>query len=130
MKVPQCIPTVLATMAVAAAVAVLAAPSSAMTADRSDVVSRYMANNTQAPDALGRYVGNMITDTLAPGGSPAGTHFVTDTLAPGGGASVVTPAAGGGVSWWDTGVGFSAALVLMGLWFAARILIGRRFISA
>jgi hypothetical protein len=139
MKVAQHLTTALRATAVATAVAALAVPTASATTgrvgDTSDAVSRYLAN-AAAPgdrsDAVSRYVANsFITDTLAPGGTTPSYHFITDTLAPGGGSSVSLAASGDSVSWWDAGVGFSAALVLMGLVLAARFLLGsRRFDAA
>ena len=68
-----------------------------------------------------------ITDTLAPGGTPASSsHFITDTLAPGGGAGgVVSVPAGNGFSWADAGIGGLVACGLMLLALTGRQL-GRR----
>jgi hypothetical protein len=120
------------TMVVTACIAAIAVPAaSAMTGGKAgDAVSRYVANHSGP---------GFITDTLAPGdavsryvanhGDPAsgtGVRFITDTLAPGGGGTVAVSTGDDGVSWWDTGVGFSAAVVLFGLVFGARTLFQRR----
>jgi hypothetical protein len=89
-----------------------------------------------------------ITDTLAPGGTPAsnsrfitdtllapggasvpavGYRFTTDTLAPGGGVSgVVSVSAGNGFSWADAGIGAVVAAGLMLLALMAHQLVDRR----
>ena len=66
-----------------------------------------------------------ITDTLAPGGTPASSpHFITDTLAPGGGAVSTPP--GNGFSWTDAAVGGLAACGLMLVASTGRRLSRRR----
>ena len=69
----------------------------------------------------------LITDTLAPGGAPSGTHFTTDTLAPGGGAgSVVSVSAGSGFNWADAGIGAVVICALMLLVSIGLQLVARR----
>jgi len=72
--------------------------------------------------------GGFITDTLAPGGTPAsGGHFITDTLAPGGGAgSVVSIPAGTAFNWADAGVGAAVGVGLMLLALTGHQLLLRR----
>ena len=71
---------------------------------------------------------NFITDTLAPGGTPASSsHFITDTLAPGGGDGGGVPVpAGNGFSWADAGIGGLVAGGLMLLALTGRELNRRR----
>jgi len=137
--------TMLRAMAVAVSAVALVAPAAGAmtrgtTGDKSDVVSRYLTSHGAPVQHQGV---RFITDTLAPGGGgtdvvsrylashgaqaqQAGVRFITDTLAPGGGAvGAVSPSADD-ISWWDTGVGFSAALVLLGIVLAARFLVHRR----
>jgi hypothetical protein len=69
----------------------------------------------------------MITDTLAPGGSSGGTHFITDTLAPGGGVGmVVSVPAGGSFNWADAGIGAVVVCALMLLVSIGLQLLARR----
>jgi hypothetical protein len=69
-----------------------------------------------------------ITDTLAPGGTPAtSSPFITDTLAPGGGAGgFVSVPAGNGFSWADAGIGGLVACGLMLLALTGRQLDRKR----
>jgi F0F1-type ATP synthase membrane subunit c/vacuolar-type H+-ATPase subunit K len=121
-------------MALAACIAAVAAPGTSAATGRSggDALSRYVANHDTPT--------HFVTDTLAPGGGDAVSRylanhseplsFVTDTLAPGGGGGVAISAREDGVSWLDLGVGFSAALLLVGLVLAARIVFQRRSVVA
>jgi hypothetical protein len=145
MKLAHHVTTMLRATAVAASAAALAAPAAVAmtrgtTGDQSDVVSRYITNHGTPVQHKGV---RLITDTLAPDGGgidvvsryvanhgaqaqQAGVRFITDTLAPGGGVvGAVSPSADD-TSWWDTGVGFCAALVLLGIVLAARFLLQRR----
>jgi hypothetical protein len=85
--------------------------------------------DTLAPGGTPASTSHFITDTLAPGGSSASTvsyRFITDTLAPGGGASeIVSVPAGNGFSWADAGIGGLVACGLMLLALTGRQL-GRR----
>lgn len=150
MKFAQHMTTMLRATAVAASAAALTAPTAVAmtrgnTGDQSDAVSRYVTNHRAPVQQRGV---RDITDTLAPGGGagdgisrylanhstpaqPTGVRFVTDTLAPGGGVAGPGSTGTDGVSWRDTSVGFSAALVLVGIVLAARFLLqGRRRVVA
>jgi len=85
--------------------------------------------DTLAPGGTPASSPHFITDTLAPGGSSApavGYRFVTDTLAPGGGAGgVISVPAGNGFSWADAGIGGLVACGLMLLALSGRQL-GRK----
>jgi hypothetical protein len=98
----------------------------------SDAVDRYVANHGE------RY--RFITDTLAGGGDAVdryvanhggaahptqGYRFITDTLAPGGGVVATTPKVDR-FSWRDTGIGFSAAFVLLAVALGVRIMLHQR----
>lgn len=144
MRYAQHMTTMLRAAAVAASAAALTAPAAtAMTrgypGDQSDAVSRYVANHGAPVQQHARF----ITDTLAPGGGasdaisryvanhgapaqPASVRFFTDTLAPGGGVAAPVSPGTGGINWRDTGAGFFAALVLLGIALAARFLVQRR----
>jgi hypothetical protein len=141
--------TMLRATAVAVSVAALAAPAATAmtrgTGDHSDAVSRYVTNH-DAP--VPQHGVAFITDTLAPGGGapdaisryvanrgapaqPAGVHLVTDTLAPGGGAAGAVSPGADGVNWRDAGLGFFAALVLLGILLGGRFLLqGRKGVVA
>jgi len=85
--------------------------------------------DTLAPGGTSASGSHFITDTLAPGGSAApavGYHFMTDTLAPGGGASGVALVPGTGFSWADAGIGAVVACALMLLALMSRQVVGRR----
>ena len=86
--------------------------------------------DTLAPGGTPASNSHFITDTLAPGGAsvPAvGYRFTTDTLAPGGGVSgVVSVSAGNGFSWADAGIGAVVATGLMLLVLMAHQLVDRR----
>ena len=86
--------------------------------------------DTLAPGGTPASNSHFITDTLAPGGSsvPAvGYRFVTDTLAPGGGAGgVISVPAGDGFSWGDAGIGGLVACGLVLLLALTGRQLGRR----
>lgn len=137
MQARQHMTTMFRATAVAACAAAFAAPvASAATGSKGgDVLSRYVANHgtvAQSGDAVSRYVANhFITDTLAPGGSAApSSPFITDTLAPGGGGPVVVSPGDDGFGWPELGVGFSAAVLLLGLMLAVRVRLQRRKVLA
>jgi hypothetical protein len=149
MRFSQHMTTMLRATAVAVSVAALAAPVATAktrgTGDQSDAVSRYVTNHGASVPQHGV---QFITDTLAPGGGapdaisryvanrgapaqPAGVHLVTDTLAPGGGAAGAVSPGVDGVNWRDTGLGFFAALVLLGILLGGRFLLqGRKGVVA
>jgi hypothetical protein len=108
-------------VAVVAAAAALLIPAASATPFITD---------TLAPGGTPASSAHFITDTLAPGGSSVPTvryRFVTDTLAPGGGAGgVVSVPAGNGFSWADAGIGGLVACGLMLLALTARQLDRRR----
>jgi len=70
-----------------------------------------------------------ITDTLAPGGTPApvqGYRFITDTLAPGNGSAGVVVNSSHGFSWSDAGVGAGAAVGGMLALIGSALIVVRR----
>jgi hypothetical protein len=106
-------------IAVVAAAAAFIVP----TASASQIIT-----DTLAPGGTSTSGSYFITDTLAPGGSAvpaAGYRIITDTLAPGGGAGAETLVPGSGFSWADAGIGAAVMcgltlLALMGRQLAAR----------
>ena len=73
--------------------------------------------------------GTFITDTLAPGGTPAPVQsyrFITDTLAPGNGSAGVVVNSSHGFSWSDAGVGAGAAVGGMLALIGSALIVVRR----
>ena len=73
-----------------------------------------------------------VTDTLAPGGTaPVESYrFITDTLAPGGGTSVVSAPASSGFDWADAGIGAGVMAGIGALLLASVRLLQRRHVVA
>jgi hypothetical protein len=114
------------TIRLAQGIAVVAAAAAFLvpTASATQIIT-----DTLAPGGTSASGSHFITDTLGPGGSAvpaAGYRFITDTLAPGGGAGGVALAPSSGFSWADAGLGAVVTCGLMLLALIGRQLAGRR----